>query len=256
MTSGSGKNKKKPPKKKAKPVKKKTGLAKKPIKHLKFEDCIETIDTEIIKRKNKWNLTALSWMDFDDVSQILRIHIFKKWHLYDQTKKLSPWVNRIISNQIKNLIRNNYGNYVRPCLKCAASEGEDLCAIYKKQSVSCPLYKNWYKNKKSAYDTKLPIALENHPQEVSTIQNQASFDIDSASEKLHKKMKSVLKANEWLVYEYLYIQHLSEEQAAKKMGYKTSEKNRSPGYKQIKNLKKSIITKVKKFLNNDEIDIF
>jgi hypothetical protein len=54
----------------------------------------------------------------------------------------------------------------------------------------------------------------------------------------------------------LYIQHLSEEQAAKKMGYKTSEKNRSPGYKQIKNLKKSIITKVKKFLNNDEIDIF
>ena len=71
-----------------------------------------------------------------------------------------------------------------------------------------------------------------------------------------KKMKSVLKANEWLVYEYLYIQHLSEEQAAKKMGYKTSEKNRSPGYKQIKNLKKSIITKVKKFLNNDEIDIF
>ena len=94
-------------------------------------------------------------MDVDDVAQILRIHIFKKWHLYDQTKKLTPWINRIISNQIKNLIRNNYGNYVRPCVKCAAAEGEDLCAIYKKQSAECPLFKNWYKNKKSAYDTIL-----------------------------------------------------------------------------------------------------
>ena len=43
----------------------------------RFEDFIEPIDKEIRKRKSKWNLTALSWMDFDDVSQILRIHIFK-----------------------------------------------------------------------------------------------------------------------------------------------------------------------------------
>ena len=94
--------KKNPPKTKvAKAAKKKTAVAK----ELHFEDCIDIIDTEITKRKNKWNLTALAWMDFDDVSQILRIHIFRKWHLYDQTKKLTPWINRIISNQIKNLIR-------------------------------------------------------------------------------------------------------------------------------------------------------
>jgi DNA-directed RNA polymerase specialized sigma24 family protein len=253
MNRKDGKPKKNPPKRKvAKTVKKKPVIAK----TLKFEECIDIIDTEIIKRKNKWSLTALAWMDFDDVSQILRIHIFKKWHLYDQTKKLTPWINRIISNQIKNLIRNNYGNYVRPCVKCAAAEGEDLCAIYKKQSVSCPLFKNWYKNKKSAYDTKLPIALENHSQEVFSVQNQNSIDMDAASEKLHNKMGNILKANEWLVYKYLYIDHLTEEQAAKKMGYKTTEKNRSPGYKQIKNLKKSIITKVKKVISNDEVDIF
>ena len=258
MNPKDGKPKKTPPKKqKAKTAKKKAASVKKSrVKKLKFEDCIDQIDIEIIKRKNKWNLTALAWMDFDDVSQILRIHIFKKWHLYDQTKRLNPWIHRIISNQIKNLIRNNYGNYVRPCVKCAAAEGEDLCAIYKKQSATCPLYKNWYKNKKSAYDTKLPIALENHSQEAYAIQNQSSFDIDGASKKLHKKMKATLKANEWLVYKYLYIDFLSEEEAAKKMGYKTTEKNRSPGYKQIKNLKKSIITKVKKCLSNDEIDIY
>ncbi|NDG33354.1 sigma-70 family RNA polymerase sigma factor, partial [bacterium] len=94
-------------------------MAKKPS----FESLIDVIDSEIIKRKNKWNLTAINWMDFHDVAQILRIHIHKKWHLYDHKKPLAPWVNRIISNQIKNLIRNNYSNFTRPCLKCAAAEG-------------------------------------------------------------------------------------------------------------------------------------
>ena len=71
-----------------------------------FEDSIDQINIEIIKRRPKWNLTVLAWMDFEDVSQILRIHIYKKWDLYDPDKPLGPWINRIISNQIKNLIRN------------------------------------------------------------------------------------------------------------------------------------------------------
>ena len=88
------------------------------------------------------------------------------------------------------------------------------------------------------------------------MQSFTGFDISSATEKLNSKMKEILKRNEWLVYKYLYIDNLSEEQAAKKMGYKTTEKNRSPGYKQIKNLKKSIINKVKKAIQEDEIDIY
>jgi len=38
------------------------------------------------------------------------------------------------------------------------------------------------------------------------------------------------------------------------LGYKTSEKNRSPGYKQIKNIKKSIIEKAKEIVS-DNINI-
>ena len=75
------------------------GRKKKPI----FEDHIDLIDNEIRKRKGKWNLTAITWIDFDDVSQIIRIHIYKKWNLYDSSKPLIPWINRIISNQIKNI---------------------------------------------------------------------------------------------------------------------------------------------------------
>ena len=68
-------------------------------------------------------------------------------------------------------------------------------------------------------------------------------------------MPKFLKPIELKVYRLLFIDDFSEEQVAKKMGYKTSEKNRAPGYKQIKNIKKSIISKVKKILEEDKADI-
>jgi len=220
-----------------------------------FEDNISQINTEISKRRAKWNLTAISWMDFNDVSQILRIHIFKKWHLYNQKKPLAPWVNRIISNQIKNLIRNNYSNFSRPCLKCAAAENEEDCSIYGKQCNACPLYANWERSKKNAHDTKLTVSIENHSQEVNDMPSD-SMRIEDAAKSIHLKMEKTLRPIEWKVYKYLYIEGKDEEQTAKLMGYKTTEKNRTAGYKQIKNLKKSIIIKVKKYLYNGEIDIY
>ena len=221
---------------------------------LKFEDHIEQIDKEIKKRRSKWNLTALSWMDFDDVSQILRIHIFNKWHLYDINKPLNPWINRIISNQIKNLIRNNYGNYCRPCLKCAAAEAGDLCYIYGKQSEACPLFANWSKTKKQAYNAKLLVSINDHTYELNAAE-YSNIDIIRVMEKVNAKMRESLKPAEWKIYKALYIDHMSEEDAATLMGYKTNEKNRVPGYKQIKNVKKAIINKVKKMLNDGDIEI-
>ena len=216
-------------------------------KKLKFEDCIESIDAEINKRRGRWNLTALSWMDFDDVSQIIRVHIFKKWHLYDQSKSLAPWINTLISNQIKNLIRNNYGNYCRPCLKCAAAESDSLCYIYGTQCSACPLFAQWEKTKKAAYLTKLPTPLESVEHEMENIE-LSDFDFDTILKRLNSKLKAVLKPNEWVVYENLYLNNKSEQEVAKILGYKTSEKNRSPGYKQIKNIKKSIIDKAKEIV--------
>lgn len=223
-------------------------------KKLKFEDRIDEINEEIRKRKSKWKLTSITWMDFDDISQILRLHIYKKWDMYNPEKLLAPWLNRIITNQIKNLIRNNYGNYAKPCLKCAASEGNDLCVIYNKQGSDCPLYSNWEKNKKAAHDIKIPLALEEHEHLQANIVRD-SFDFEIAIEKLNNVLPKFLKPIELKVYRLLFIDDLSEEEVAKKMGYKTSEKNRAPGYKQIKNIKKSIISKVKKILKEDKADI-
>ena len=219
-----------------------------------FENKISEINQEINKRRHKWNLTTLAWMDFNDVSQILRIHIYNKWSMYNQSKPLAPWIGRIITNQIKNLIRNNYGNYSRTCLRCAAAEQEDGCTIYASQCNKCPLYAKWEKSKKSAHDIKLPVALENHTQEVHNI-IEDEIDIEKTAQNIHTKMQQVLKPIEWKFYELYYIKHKSEEESAKLMGYKTTEKNRKIGYKQVKNLKKSIMTKVKKYLYNGDIDI-
>ena len=219
-----------------------------------FENKFQEINIEIYKRKHKWSLTSLAWMDFDDVAQILRIHIHKKWNMYDPKQPLAPWINRIVSNQIKNLIRNNYGNYSRPCLKCAAAEDDEHCNIYGKQCSACPLYAAWEKNKKNAHDTKLPLALENHTKEVHEMQD-GKINIEESANNIHRKMQQVLKPTEWKVYQMLYIEHKDEDQVASSMGYKTNEKNRAPGYKQVQNIKKAIMIKVKKYIYSDEIDI-
>jgi len=82
------------------------------------------------------------------------------------------------------------------------------------------------------------------------------IDFEMNINRVHKKMKEILKPIEWKVYNYLYIENKSEEEAAKLMGYRTTEMGRSPGYKQIKNIKRSIIQKVKTSINEGSIDIY
>jgi DNA-directed RNA polymerase specialized sigma24 family protein len=221
---------------------------------IKFEACINLINTEILKRKNKWTLSTLNWIDFEDVSQIIRFHIYKKWNLYDEKKPMLPWINRIISNQIKNLIRNNYGNYARPCLKCAAALGESECRIYGKQDQGCPMFNNWTKTKKNAYDLKMAVSIEDHSYEINN-QVCINSDIQKATQNLHEKMKQVLKPVEWKVYELLYINHKTEEQVCKILKFKYDKEAKSAYNKQLKNIQKSIIRKAKQSLANGEVDL-
>lgn len=225
-------------------------MSKKPS----FEEKLDDINKEIYKRKNKWTLTAINWMDFEDVSQILRFHLFTKWHLYDPSKPLAPWVNTVISHQIRNLIRNNYSNYSRPCLRCAASEGDNLCSIYGTQCSKCPLYDHWYKNKKKAYDLKLPVSIENHTHEIMEIP-QDEINVDRSLNIINKFLEHNLKKFEYEIFKLLYLENKSEDEVASIMHYKTSEKGRKPGYKQIKNIKKTIINKIKLAIKNGDLDI-
>ena len=218
-----------------------------------FEESIDVIDNEIQKRKPKWTLTAINWMDFEDVSQIIRIHIHKKWHMYDENQPLKQWVNKIITNQISNILRNNYGNYKRPCLDCPLAEGLDLCRLYEVQCSACPLYAKWEKKKKHAYNIKLPVPIEYYTQELHSMESNY-FDMERGAANLHKKLKEKLKPNEWKVYQLLYIEHKTDEEIAKLMHYKTSEKGRSPGYKMIKNFKKKFLELSREMLDKGEVE--
>jgi hypothetical protein len=147
---------------------------------------------------------------------------------------------------LKNILRNNYSNFARPCLNCPFNQSNqqesvhgNLCAFTPSgtQCNECKLYAKWEKGKKHAYDIKLPLALENHHQEVFSIASR-EFDLMNSIGKLHIEMKLVLTKKHYEVYEDLFVKNLPEDEVAKKLGYTTNERNRKAGYKQIKNLKK------------------
>ncbi len=208
---------------------------------LKYEDRKEEIDNEIRKRRPKWRLASLNWIDFDDVSQIIRFHIFKKWDQWDQKRPLLPWINKIISNQFKNILRNYYHSFVKPCVGCPLNtsyNGENTCSFTKSglQDSTCPLYKKWEKSKKYACNVKMPVSMEEVNSEQKT-NFGISRGLDKDIEKFHKLMKKELSEKNYNIYEMLFISKMTEEEVALKLGYKTNEKNRKAGYKQIKNLK-------------------
>ena len=98
----------------------------------------------------------------------------------------------------------------------------------------------------------MALALENHSHEVCSMPDQ-NFDILEAQDKLNQYMKKDLSAKQYQVYELLFVKHMDEEEVAKKMGYKTSEKGRKAGYKQIKNLKKIFKQKAQEILKTQDI---
>lgn len=96
--------------------------------------------------------------------------------------------------------------------------------------------------------------MENHVNEVSNIFDEGS-NVFRHIESMHAKMKEILKPIEWQVYEGLFILGEDEDVVAKKLGYISNERGRRPGYKQIRNIRKGIIAKAHRCLNNGDIDI-
>lgn len=217
------------------------------LKYPTFESAIEVIDKLLEMNRHRWQLSAISSMDYSDVAQIIRLHLWKKFYQYDEGKgDISPWINRIIINQIKNLRRNVYDNMSRPCLRCPENQGGELCAIYGVQSNSCELFKKWEKTKKHAHDVKMTVSAESHIQEMFDMPYEHN-DLGEMEKSLHLKMKQILKPMEYKIYKFLFMDGLSDEEAAKKLNY-SGEKNKKTGLNNLIKIKKLIIIKVKKIL--------
>lgn len=227
-----------------------------------FEEMYEIIDQVIKKRKNKWKLKAITWFDFEDIEQIIKIHIHKKWHLWDQSRPIEPWVNRIVTNQIRNIIRNNYTSFARPCLSCSFNQNKDgdsgsemSCGftLSSKQCNECPLYAKWEKVKKTAYDVKMTVSLENHKNYHHNVESNIQHNFTNAENKLHSLMEANLNDKHFFIYKLFFIDNLPDDQIAKLLKFKTNEKGRKAGYKQIKNLKKMLFLKAKQLLRDNDI---
>jgi hypothetical protein len=233
-------------------------------KNSTYQEYSKIIDSELIKRKGKWFLNSVPWIDYDDVCQIIRAHIHKKWDQWDQSRPLEPWLNRIISNQLKNILRNNYGNYVRPCLNCPFNQSngigkgsEGLCGFTSNgtQCNECPLYAKWEKTKKSAYNTKMTLALDHHQKEAEYITQNNTLDIDNSIDRINVLMKKKLPEKKYIIYKLLFIDNIDEDVVAERMGYKSNEKNRKAGYKQLRNLKKEFKQVVLEIIQQEDIVI-
>ena len=206
-----------------------------------YEDFSDIIDTAIKRQQYKWRLKAVRWFDFQDVEQIIKLHIAKKWHMWDQERPLEPWIGRIISNQMRNLIRNHYGNYVKPCTNCKFARGDDCSATKtKKQDDTCKLYAKWEKSKKTGLELKIPLSTEDFVKEVRS-REYNDFDFNGSLQRLDIYMEIKLSETHYIAYRMLFFEDKTEEDVAKFMGYKISPQKRKLGYRQVKNLKKKFL---------------
>jgi DNA-directed RNA polymerase specialized sigma24 family protein len=206
---------------------------------LKFEDKIGELDELLSRYRPKWQLSAISWMDYDDVCQIIRIHAHKKWHLWDQARPFKPWASMLISHQMMNLVRNLYSNYARPCLKCPHYAGGESCLLTKSgnQDEECAIFAKWRKKKEKTYNLKLPLPIEDGVF-LGQTHIDDHFDYDSSEQKLHSRMLSLLSDKNKEIYTKLFIEGQSDEEVAKFFNFKPdSLKRKTPRYKQLANLK-------------------
>lgn len=94
--------------------------------------------------------------------------------------------------------------------------------------------------------------MENHIFEIHEKKDNF-LDLDSATKRLSEEMRPHLSTRHFNAFKMLFINNCTEEEVAKYLGFKTNEKKRSAGYKQIKNLKKIFHEKAKQIIKERDI---
>jgi len=222
-----------------------------------YEEKFSVIEREIHKRRNKWQLDILRFMDFEDVEQVIKTHIWKKWHLWDQSRKLENWISRVCSNQIKNLMRNYYTNYARPCVQCKHCLGEEGCAATPsgEQCAECPLFAKWCKSKKNGYHIKMPLELENHTREVNE-KIDDGINYQETFRRLHDELAKILSPKQLKAFNLFFVDEKSDEEAAKELNLKANTKNKNSLKKQIAELKQQLFQITQRVLKESDIGEF
>lgn len=221
-------------------------------KKYSFEECQSVIFVEIKKRRKKWMLDKIAYMDFDDVVQIVQLHIYKKWHLWDQNQPLLLWLNKTVSNQLINQCRNHYLSRTCICVSCPLNLGGGVCREYgNTRNNDCQTYNIWATSKKfDKEQVNFPVSiheLEENAQEKLICQNslRPMYDIDKFHELLLKKLTPLQKQ----IYTWMYLESKSDEEISKLMGYaQSSQLKRVNGYRMLIKFKAIFIKFAKEVL--------
>lgn len=225
------------------------GTKNKPL----FEECYSKIEVEIEKRRPLWSYNY-AWIDFDDIKMMIFSHINQKWHLYDDNYPLLNWVNRIISNQLKNFIRNFYGHFAPPCASCEHFFHDGNCGLYGKPNNKCELYKHWSSKKQSKFNIRMAVTAENHQKEISLMPSE-NINFEKAFNSIKDIANKNLNPIELKVFNYLYIEHRSDLETMRLMNYKPVIIDGKKYCKQLDIIKKRIIEKIKTSREDIELQL-
>lgn len=219
-----------------------------------YEDKSEIIDEEIRKRYHSWKLNFLCWFDFEDAAQIIRSHIYVKWNKWDQSRPFENWVNVLITNQFINITKKYGKGILPPCINCQYNNGRDkdkyLCKKTSSgyQSSECNMYDDWLKFRSEGKGKPVSLDLIS---ETTLTSIEQEFPLDEALQRIHLCMKERLNDKHYFIYKMLFIDCIGEEQVAKILKFKSSEKNKKAGYRQIINLKNKYKYIVKEILKQN-----
>lgn len=211
---------------------------------IEFKEKLEEIDLLLKKRQHRWN-PHFSPVSFDDVCQIIKIHLFNKWSQWNQTLPFANWANKVISNQIFNIRRNNYGNSMPPCFGCKFNIGDNLCAFTDsgEKDSQCKEYGHWEENKKPLFQIRNAYPIENHVND--KIQHfEDNLDLEEAFVKLTRFIKKELNYIDFIFFDLKYVQNKSNKEIRKVLDIP---------HKQMEEKDKTIICLVKEIMKKEDL---
>ena len=210
-----------------------------------FESKYEVILQALKTRRHKWRLSSLSYMNYDDVTQIILLHFYNKIHLYDHSKPFINWCQKTISNRMINIGRDNYGYLAPPCNKCPYNEGDNRCGFTSDQTKngSCPAYSKWEKSKKVGYQLKFAQSLD-HPDFIEQRVNAIEVsDLETRKEKMIEDFYKTLDEQSLIVFKYIFLGDKTDKEINKEHGLSLND---------IKKIKATIVSQARRYLENDE----
>lgn len=213
-----------------------------------FHEKLPEIQNIVKMIVTKWNLAGIPYLDRNDVASEILTHVYQKLHLFDQTRPIGNWTNSVCNNFLKNLFRNHFYKYSRPCLNCPAFLGGSSCRIFGEVSTKCDLYAKWDGEKKQQHDVALPLSSEFHGNEINS-KPADSLDVEKIISELLPKLKAKLTPNEYFLFTKIHLENVSEKEALAGLKFV----NKTTGAAALKMFKNCIVEKVKQIIREEEI---